>query len=69
MIENIEQLVVKETNAAGGYGMLIGPKSTKAEHEKFRELVKSNPRNYIAQPTISLSTVPTLVEDEIDLGM
>lgn len=62
VVENIEQLVVKETNAAGGYGMLIGPKATKKEHEKFRQLVKSNPRNYIAQPTLSLSTVPTLTK-------
>ncbi len=66
VLENIEELVVKETNAAGGYGMLIGPKSTKEEHAKFRELVKNNPRNYIAQPTLSLSTVPTLVGDEIE---
>ncbi|MEM6362442.1 MAG: circularly permuted type 2 ATP-grasp protein, partial [Bacteroidota bacterium] len=55
--------VVKETNAAGGYGMLIGPKATKAEHEKFKKLVKDNPRNYIAQPTLSLSTVPTLTDE------
>lgn len=63
VIENIENLVVKETNAAGGYGMLIGPKSSKEEHAKFRELVKNNPTNYIAQPTLSLSTVPTLTEE------
>ena len=62
VLENISQLVVKETNAAGGYGMLIGPKSTKAEHDKFRERIKKNSRNYIAQPTLSLSTVPTLTE-------
>ncbi|MEO9475309.1 MAG: circularly permuted type 2 ATP-grasp protein [Cyclobacteriaceae bacterium] len=60
VLENIEDLVIKETNAAGGYGMMIGPKATKAEHKKFRKLVKDNPRNYIAQPTLSLSTVPTL---------
>jgi len=66
VLENIEQLVVKETNAAGGYGMLIGPKADKAEHDKFRELIKSNPTNYIAQPTLSLSTVPTLVGDKIE---
>lgn len=62
VVEHIEELVVKETNAAGGYGMMIGPKATKAEHEKFRKLVKGNPRNYIAQPTLSLSTVPTLTD-------
>ena len=66
VLENIEELVVKETNAAGGYGMMIGPKSTKEEHAKFRELVKANPRNYIAQPTLSLSTVPTLVNNVIE---
>jgi uncharacterized circularly permuted ATP-grasp superfamily protein len=64
VLDHIEDLVVKETNAAGGYGMLIGPKSTKEEHAKFRNLIKSNPTNYIAQPTLSLSTVPTLTEDE-----
>lgn len=62
VIENIAKLVIKETNSAGGYGMMIGPKSTKAEHEKFKKLVKANPRNYIAQPTLSLSTVPTLTK-------
>ncbi|HSJ66497.1 MAG TPA: circularly permuted type 2 ATP-grasp protein [Anditalea sp.] len=66
VLENIDQLVVKETNAAGGYGMLIGPKADKAEHDKFRDLIKSNPTNYIAQPTLSLSTVPTLIGDKIE---
>jgi len=65
VLENIASLVVKETNAAGGYGMLIGPKASQSEHEKFRHLVKKNPRNYIAQPTLSLSTVPTLTEKGI----
>lgn len=65
VLENIHELVVKETNAAGGYGMLIGPKATPQEHEKFRDLIKNNPTNYIAQPTLSLSTVPTLVGDSI----
>lgn len=66
VLEHIDQLVVKETNAAGGYGMLIGPKSDKEEHEKFRKLIKENPKNYIAQPTLSLSTVPCLTEEGID---
>lgn len=65
VLDNIEQLVVKETNAAGGYGMLIGPKATKKEHKLFREKVKNDPRNYIAQPTLSLSTVPTLTKTKI----
>ncbi|GMQ30925.1 circularly permuted type 2 ATP-grasp protein [Algoriphagus confluentis] len=66
VLENIESLVVKETNAAGGYGMLIGPKATKEEHEKFRELIRNNPKHYIAQPTLSLSTVPCLTEEGIE---
>lgn len=65
VLENIADLVVKETNAAGGYGMLIGPKATTEEHDKFRELIRKNPTNYIAQPTLSLSTVPTLTEEGI----
>jgi uncharacterized circularly permuted ATP-grasp superfamily protein len=66
VLENIEQLVVKETNAAGGYGMMIGPKANIAEHAKFRQLVMQNPTNYIAQPTLSLSTVPTLTESGLE---
>ncbi|TXE11252.1 circularly permuted type 2 ATP-grasp protein [Algoriphagus aquimarinus] len=65
VLDHIEELVVKETNAAGGYGMLIGPKATPEEHAKFRELVANNPTNYIAQPTLSLSTVPTLTNEGI----
>ena len=65
VLDNIQDLVVKETNAAGGYGMLIGPKASKKEHEKFKNLIRENPRNYIAQPTLSLSTVPTLTEQGI----
>lgn len=63
VLENIEELVIKETNAAGGYGMMIGPKATVEEHAKFRNLIKNNPNNYIAQPTLSLSTVPTLTDE------
>jgi uncharacterized circularly permuted ATP-grasp superfamily protein len=66
VLANIEKLVVKEANEAGGYGMLIGPKSTKEEQEKFKALILSNPRNYIAQPTISLSRVPCLIEDHAE---
>ena len=60
VLENIAELVVKETNAAGGYGMLIGPNSTRAEQKLFKEKITADPRNFIAQPTISLSTVPTI---------
>jgi uncharacterized circularly permuted ATP-grasp superfamily protein len=66
VLENIEKLVVKEANEAGGYGMLIGPSASKADHALFREKVKQNPRNYIAQPTISLSRVPCLFEQSIE---
>lgn len=64
VLDNIEQLVVKEANGAGGYGMLIGPKATPAEHDLFRQKIRDNPRNYIAQPTISLSRVPCIVGNE-----
>ncbi|TRX49199.1 circularly permuted type 2 ATP-grasp protein [Fulvivirga sp. M361] len=60
VLEHLSELVVKETNAAGGYGMLIGPRSTKELQNEFYNKIKKNPRNYIAQPTLSLSTVPTL---------
>lgn len=63
ILENLENLVVKAANESGGYGMLVGPKSTKKEVEKFRSLIKKDPRNYIAQPMISLSTHPTYCKD------
>lgn len=66
VLENIEQLVVKEANEAGGYGMLIGPKSTKAQQRLFRMKIKQNPRNYIAQPTISLSRVPSIINNHFE---
>ena len=61
VLGHIEQLVIKPANESGGYGMLIGPRSTKAERSKFARLIKRNPRNYIAQPTLGISTVPTVV--------
>jgi uncharacterized circularly permuted ATP-grasp superfamily protein len=66
VLANLANLVVKPANESGGYGMLMGPKSTHAEREQFAELVKQSPRNYIAQPVISLSTTPTLVEGGIE---
>ncbi len=60
-LERMEELVVKPANESGGYGMLVGPASTKAEREAFAEVVKKDPRNYIAQPALRLSTVPTVV--------
>jgi uncharacterized circularly permuted ATP-grasp superfamily protein len=61
--EHIDELVVKQTQGSGGYGMLIGPRSTKEEQAKFRELIKRDPEGYIAQPTLALSTCPTFVEE------
>ena len=66
VLENIGDLVVKAANESGGYGMLIGPKSTKAEHAEFADRIKANPRNYIAQPTLSLSRVPTVCGESIE---
>ncbi len=63
VLANLEKLVIKPANESGGYGMLIGPQSTKKERSEFAELIKANPRNYIAQPTLALSTAPTLVEN------
>ncbi len=63
VLENLDKLVVKPANESGGYGMLVGPHSTKKDQAKFAELIKSNPRNYIAQPTLALSTSPTLVDN------
>lgn len=66
VLEHLDQLVVKAANEAGGYGMLIGINSTQAERDDFRDRILHNPRNYIAQPTLSLSRVPTLIEGEIE---
>ena len=61
-LDHLPELVVKEVHGAGGYGMLVGPASTKAEIEEFRQRILADPGNYIAQPTLSLSTCPTFVE-------
>ena len=65
VLDHMGELVVKEVHGAGGYGMLVGPAATKAEIEEFKVVVKNNPRNYIAQPTLSLSTCPTFVESGV----
>ena len=62
VLDNLEKLVVKPANESGGYGMLIGPKATKAERDKFARQILANPRNYMAQPMLLLSTAPTLVD-------
>jgi len=63
VLENLDSLVVKAANEAGGYGMLMGPHSTREQRDTFAKLIEANPRNYIAQPTISLSTVPTIIDE------
>ncbi len=62
VLANLDKLVVKPANESGGYGMLVGPHSTEEERELFVKLINENPRNYIGQPTLKLSTAPTLVE-------
>ena len=62
VLEHLEELVVKEIHGSGGYGMLVGPAASKAQIEEFRARIIANPDNYIAQPTLALSTCPTLVE-------
>ena len=62
VLAHMHELVVKEVHGAGGYGMLVGPAATKAEIETFKAVVKANPTNYIAQPTLSLSSCPTFVD-------
>ena len=65
VLENINKLVVKEVDGSGGYGMLVGPKSTKEDIELFSKKLISNPNGYIAQPTLELSSTPTLIDNKI----
>ena len=65
VLEHMGELVVKETHGSGGYGMLVGPTSTKAEQAEFADLLKAKPQNYIAQPTLALSTCPTFVDEGV----
>jgi uncharacterized circularly permuted ATP-grasp superfamily protein len=66
VLANLDKLVVKPANESGGYGMLVGPASSKKEREQFSELIRKDPRNYIAQPTLSLSTTPTLCDGVVE---
>jgi uncharacterized circularly permuted ATP-grasp superfamily protein len=66
VLANLDKLVVKAAGESGGYGMLVGPHATPAERASFADLIRANPRNYIAQPTLCLSRVPTLFADHID---
>ncbi|HEY0613855.1 MAG TPA: circularly permuted type 2 ATP-grasp protein [Candidatus Elarobacter sp.] len=63
VLANLESLVVKRTSASGGYGMLIGPMSTAAQREEFADAISAMPREFIAQPVVTLSAHPTVVED------
>jgi uncharacterized circularly permuted ATP-grasp superfamily protein len=66
VIDNIDKMVVKPANESGGYGMLIGPQASKEEREKFIRLIRRDPRNYVAQPMLILSTAPTLVGNRVE---
>ena len=66
VLANIEKMVVKPANESGGYGMLIGPHASTKEHDEFRQLIKDDPRNYVAQPMLLLSTAPTMVGNTVE---
>jgi uncharacterized circularly permuted ATP-grasp superfamily protein len=66
VLDNLDQLVVKSANESGGYGMLVGPHASASEREAFARRIKAAPRDYMAQPTISLSRVPTIVDDHFE---
>ncbi|MBK4732860.1 circularly permuted type 2 ATP-grasp protein [Oxynema sp. CENA135] len=66
VLANLDKLVVKAANESGGYGMLVGTQATPSEREEFAEKIKANPRNYIAQPTLCLSRVPTLLNGQFE---
>lgn len=68
ILENLDKLVVKAANESGGYGMLVGPHATQAEREMFAKMIVADPRNYIAQPTISLSRHPSFINDRDLIG-
>lgn len=65
VLANLDKLVVKPANESGGYGLLVGPHSTKKQQNQFAKLIEKDPRNYIAQPTLALSTAPTYIDDKV----
>jgi len=65
-LEHLDELVVKAANESGGYGMLVGPHSTHPQRAEFAQKLQANPRNYIAQPTLALSRVPTICGDHFE---
>ena len=66
VLEHMDELVIKAANESGGYGILIGPHATQAERDEFADQIRKNPRNFVAQPTLSLSRAPTVVGDSIE---
>jgi uncharacterized circularly permuted ATP-grasp superfamily protein len=66
VLENLASLVVKPTNGSGGKGIVLGPRASHAELEETRAAIKHNPRNFIAQPMLNLSTVPTVVDEHVE---
>ena len=66
VLDNLEHLVVKAANESGGYGMLVGPASTREQRQEFAAKIKKDPRNYIAQPTLKLSRAPVIVDDHFE---
>ena len=65
VLDNLDKMVVKPANESGGYGLLMGPMATHAERDAFARSIRANPRNYVAQPMISLSTAPTLTDGRV----
>ncbi len=66
VLANLDKLVVKPANESGGYGLMVGPHASKEKRAEFAKLIEKNPRNYIAQPTLSLSTAPTYIDDTVE---
>jgi len=66
VLEHLAELVVKPANESGGYGMLVGPHATAKQVEAFRQIIKADPRNYIGQPTLAISTAPTLCKGRLE---
>lgn len=66
VLDNIASLVIKPANESGGYGLMVGPHASTQQHSKFAKLIQKNPRNYIAQPTLAISTAPTLCGEDDD---
>jgi uncharacterized circularly permuted ATP-grasp superfamily protein len=65
VLANLDKLVVKPANESGGYGLMVGPHASRAERARFAKLIEADPRNYIAQPTLSLSTAPTYIDETV----